>query len=91
VQYVSVTGDAARLDRAATVTLARRAGRLLVKSGDRVQRLAAGLGEDELAGALLHPDGFLNVPILLVGDLLVRGFTEDLYREALGPGVPPAG
>jgi hypothetical protein len=28
-------------------------------------------------------EGFLRVPVLVVGDLLVRGYTEDLYREAL--------
>ena len=32
---------------------------------------------------LVHEDGFLRVPVLVLGDLLVRGFTEDLYREAL--------
>jgi hypothetical protein len=31
----------------------------------------------------VHRDGFLNVPVLLVGDLLVRGYTPELYREAL--------
>jgi len=86
VEYQSVSGDAARLDRAATVTLARRARRLLVKSGDRIVRLEAALSDDEIAGALLHPDGFVNVPILIVGDLLVRGFTDDLYREAFPEG-----
>jgi len=33
---------------------------------------------------LVHEDGFLRVPVLLVGDLLVRGYTEELYLEALG-------
>jgi hypothetical protein len=32
----------------------------------------------------VHEDGFLRVPLLIMSDLLVRGFTEDLYREALG-------
>jgi hypothetical protein len=32
---------------------------------------------------LLHEDGLLRVPVLLLGDLLVRGFTDELYREAL--------
>ena len=40
----------------------------------------------EVLAYLLHPDGFLRVPVLLRGDLLVRGYTEDLYREALGDG-----
>lgn len=48
-------------------------------------KLEAALSDDEIAGALLHSDGFVNVPILIVGDLLVRGFTDDLYREAFPP------
>ena len=37
---------------------------------------------------LLHDDGFLRVPVLVLDDLIVRGFTEDLYREALGADSP---
>lgn len=33
---------------------------------------------------LVHEDDFLRVPVLVLGDLLVRGYTEELYREALG-------
>jgi len=36
-----------------------------------------------VARYLVHDDGFLKVPVLVVGDLLVRGYTEELYREAL--------
>jgi hypothetical protein len=32
----------------------------------------------------VHDDGFLRVPVLLIGDVLVRGYTDALYREALG-------
>jgi hypothetical protein len=42
---------------------------------------------------LVHEDGFLRVPVLVVGDLIVRGYTEEIYREALGApregGAPP--
>jgi hypothetical protein len=31
----------------------------------------------------VHEDGFLRVPLLVMNDLFVRGYTEDLYREAL--------
>lgn len=91
MEYRSISGDAARLDRAATVALGRQARRLLVKAGDRIRRLEAPLGDDDVAGALLHADGFLNVPILILGDLLVRGFTDDLYQEAIGRPGSPAG
>ena len=91
MEYRSISGDDARLDRAATVALGRQAGRVLVKAGDRIRRLEGPLGDDELAGALLHPDGFLNVPILIVGDVLVRGFTDELYGEAIGRAGSGAG
>lgn len=46
----------------------------------------AALGE--AARHLVHEDGFMRVPVLLLGDLLVRGYTEALYAEALGAGQP---
>lgn len=76
--------DASPLDRAATLALARGARRLLVKSGDGVLRVDAPLGEADIARHLVHEDGFLRVPVLVLGDVLVRGYTEALYREALG-------
>ncbi len=76
--------DAAPLDRAATLALARGARRLLVKSADGVLRLDGPLADADVARHLVHEDGFLRVPVLALGDVLVRGFTEELYREALG-------
>jgi hypothetical protein len=32
----------------------------------------------------VHEDGFMRVPVLVRGDLIVRGYTEALYRDALG-------
>ena len=72
------------MDRAATLALARSARRLFVKAGDSLVRLDAPFIEADVARYLVHEDGFLKVPVLLVGDLLVRGYTEELYREALG-------
>ena len=74
------------MDRAGTVALARDARRFLVKVGSDTVRLDASgepLGESVVVRYLLHEDGFLRVPVLVAGDLLVRGFTEALYREAL--------
>jgi len=88
VAFDNITADAARLDRAAALVLARGARRLLVKTKAgvvRLDRLAAPWEETEIVRALVHDDGFLNVPVLILGDLVVRGYTEDLYREALGP------
>lgn len=75
------------VDRAGMLALARGARRFLVKVGAETIRLDAGDGaitEGDAVQYLLHEDGFLRVPVLVVEDLLVRGFTEDLYREALG-------
>ena len=69
------------------MALAARARRVLVKTPQGIVRLdtaARPLSPADVATYLVHRDGFLNVPVLLRGDLLVRGFTDDLYREALG-------
>lgn len=52
----------------------------------RLDRAARPVTDAELLRLLLHEDGQLRVPVLVMGDLLVRGFTDDLYREALGSG-----
>ena len=33
---------------------------------------------------LIHEDGFLRIPVLVVGETLVRGWHEEAYRSALG-------
>jgi len=76
--------EQAPIDRAATLALAADVRRMLVKVGDTRTRLDAPFTEADVTRHLVHEDGFLRVPVLLVGDLLVRGYTEDLYHEALG-------
>jgi hypothetical protein len=81
-----MTAAAARLDRAATLALAARARRFLIKTRQGVLRLDAGrapVNASELASHLVHRDGFLNLPVLVLDDLLVRGYTPELYREAV--------
>jgi hypothetical protein len=78
--------ESAPIDRAAAAALARGARRLLVKAGTEVLRFDARerpITPAEIDAYLVHDDGFLRVPVLVVGDLLVRGYTEPLYREAL--------
>jgi len=41
------------------------------------------LGDAEMRSCLVHEDGFMRVPVLVLGDLVVRGYTEALYAEAL--------
>src|SRR5581483_5441347 len=65
---------------------ARRARRLLVKTRDGVARVAVdggAPGDEELRRLLVHADGLLNVPVLVLDDVMVRGFTPGLYDEAL--------
>jgi len=76
--------EQAPVGRAATLVLARGARRMVAKVGDTLVRLDAPFTDADVARYLVHEDGFLKVPVLLVGDLLVRGYTEELYREALG-------
>ena len=76
--------DTVPVDRAATLALARGARALLVKSGDGVLRLDAPLTESDIVRSLVHEDGFLRVPVLVLDDVLVRGYTEELYRAAFG-------
>ncbi len=75
--------DAHPVDRDATLALARGARRLLLRAGDGVLRLDAPLADDALAQHLVHADGFLRVPVLVLGDVLVRGYSDALYCEAL--------
>lgn len=74
------------MDRDATLALARRARRFLIKVGPDTLRFDAEghpITEAQIQSYLVHDDGFLRVPVLVLGDLLVRGFTDELYREAL--------
>ena len=75
------------MTRDGTLDLARAARRFLVKTGSgivRLDRAVAPVSDAETLRLLLHEDELLRVPVLVRGDLLVRGFTDDLYREALG-------
>lgn len=78
--------ETAPVDRTATLALARRARRFLIKVGQETRRFDAEanpITEAQINAYLVHDDGFLRVPVLVLGDLLVRGFTDELYREAL--------
>jgi arsenate reductase-like glutaredoxin family protein len=49
----------------------------------RFDRARNPLTDAEGLGFLVHDDGLLRVPVLIRDDLLVRGYTEELYHEAL--------
>jgi arsenate reductase-like glutaredoxin family protein len=74
------------VDRVAAHGLVRGARRLLIKTGQEIVRLdarQAPLTDADADRYLVHEDGFLRVPVLVMGDVLVRGYTDELYREAL--------
>ncbi len=74
------------MTREETVELARRARRFLIKVGQdtlRFEAVANPITEQQVHTYLVHDDGFLRVPVLTMENLLVRGYTEELYREAL--------
>ncbi len=48
-----------------------------------LERGAPGADPETLRHHFIHEDGLLRVPVLLAGDLAVRGFQPDLYRQAL--------
>jgi hypothetical protein len=61
---------------------------LLVKAGNEILRFDTAthrLSDTEVRRYLVHEDGFMRVPVLLVGALVVRGYTEALYAEAFAP------
>ena len=88
--YESHLVEATPVDRVQSLELARRARRLLIKVGQDTLRFDSAVNpitEAQIQSYLVHDDGFLRVPVLHIGDLLVRGYTEELYREALGEGA----
>jgi hypothetical protein len=80
--------EQAPMDRAASLRLARGVRQLLAKSGAEIVRLSGPLDDAAVDRYLVHEDGLLRVPVLVLGDLLVRGYTEALYREALASRRP---
>ena len=86
VDFESRSLEAQPVDRAAALRLARGARRFLIKAGAGfVQRDAdrEPVSEAQALEWLLHEDGLLRVPVLVWGDMLVRGYTDELYEQAL--------
>lgn len=82
---------AVRPDAAAALAIVRKGRRVLAVRGAKVLAfdLRDGVDESALKKAILGPYGNLRAPTMRVGDMVVVGFAEAAYREALGGG--PAG
>jgi len=75
------------LDARATLDLVRPLRRYFVKAGDDVflwDRDQEEVPDEVLRRHFVHPDGFIRIPVLLVGTTTaVRGFLPDIYGKLL--------
>jgi arsenate reductase-like glutaredoxin family protein len=86
VDFESRSLETHPVDRDGALGLARGAKRFLVKTGAgfvRRDALQEPVSDAQALDWLLHEDGLLRVPVLVWGDLLVRGYTDELYERAL--------
>jgi len=86
VDFESRSLESQPVDRAAALALARAARRFFIKAGKGFVQHDADrepVSEARALEWLLHDDGLLRVPVLVWGDVLVRGYTDDLYKQVL--------
>ena len=86
VDFESRSLESQPVDRDAALALARGARRFLIKTGKGFLTHDADrepVSEARALEWLLHDDGLLRVPVLVWGDMLVRGYTDELYEHAL--------
>ena len=73
-----------KLDRSDAARLVKAAKQVIVAKGKLVRRFTpAGKAPDEIVAAVLGPTGNLRAPALVVGDTLLVGWNEEVYRAAL--------
>ncbi len=74
------------LNAEATLELIRPCRRFFVKVGEEVfvwDRDQEEVPEEALRRHFVHLDGFMGIPVLIVGTTAVRGFLPDIYSEVL--------
>jgi len=94
VNFESRSLESHPVDRSAALELAGAARRFFIKAGAGFVRHDADQepeSETQALEWLLHEDGLLRVPVLVWGDMLVRGYTDELYEQALSNGPAPGG
>ena len=94
VDFESRSLETHPVDKNVALELARRARRVLIKRGAGFVRHDADrepVSEAQALEWLLHEDGLLRVPVLVWGDMLVRGYTDELYEQALVDRPAPEG
>ncbi|MFI5341001.1 MAG: hypothetical protein ACHQ7N_14335 [Candidatus Methylomirabilales bacterium] len=74
------------LNAQATLELIRPCRRFFVKVGEEVfvwDRDQEEVPEEALRRHFVHLDGFIRIPVLIVGTTAVRGFLPEIYSEVL--------
>jgi hypothetical protein len=82
-----VNAGKVRKGRDEALELARSVARVVVAKGKKVLTFdmkSAPPDDDTLAAAVLGPTGNLKAPTLRLGDVLLVGFGEEVYRQVLG-------
>lgn len=67
-----------------TLALVRPCRRFYVKAGEDVflwDRDEEEVPNEALRRHFVHTDGFIRIPVLIVGPTAVRGFLPDIYSE----------
>jgi hypothetical protein len=79
------------LNAHATLDLIRPCRRFFVKVGEEVfvwDRDQEEVPEEALRRHFVHLDGFIRIPVLIVGATAIRGFLPDIYAEILDQSGP---
>lgn len=64
--------------------LIRKAATVHVAKGGKLDVFAGGTASDDHVAKLLGATGNLRAPVVAVGDQLVVGFNDEVYRKILG-------
>ena len=84
IEAKEVVSASKKLDRKDAVELIKGANKVIVAKGRKVQSFPGGKASKEIVDALLGPTGNLRAPTMRVGKMLLVGFDESSYADALG-------
>ena len=74
-----------KLGRSDAAEIAKKATRLIVAKGKKVDEFApGGKAPKAVVDAMLGPTGNLRAPCLVAGKTVLVGFNEDVYSEIFG-------
>lgn len=73
-----------KLGEARAKELIQGAAKVTIAKGKKVEVFDGGTAQQEIVKKMLGATGNLRAPTVVVGDQLVVGFNESIYREVLG-------